>query len=914
MLNPFPEIRPEERRATLAALLTLLGMMAAHALLETARDALFLAKLPAHRLPWVYLTVALITFGVFTIQQILGRGTSQKIRLLISLLASSGITLALWRLTSRDQDWVLFALYVWAGVLASLIGVRFWTFLGDLFTVSEAKRLYAVIGAGSVVGAILGSAAARLLVMAFDPRHLILASGLTLAATAAGPGLLLPRPDPSPAPHTHPGSERFLQPLRTVWGRPYLRRVAALLLLSTISLTLVDYLFKSIVSEAVPPERLGAFFATAYLAFNLLSLLVQLFLVGILVRSLGVGGVLSILPALLILGGLGVASGLGLAAAVVLKTFDGSLRYSLHRTTAEVLYVPLSTELRNRVKGFMDVLGQRGGQALASLGILGVVAVAGAYDERILALAVILLAGAWVLLARSLLEPYLGLFRDSLSEVSLESRFEFPALDIASLETLIEALSSTNDAEVLAALGILAEQERTHLIPALILYHPSSPVVIRALELFSQAGREDFVPITDRLLSHEDPEVRAATLRTRAWVAPDAALFDRMVEDPSSVVRSTALVGTISYGSTGAGHAQRAIEEIAERGSHTEQLALARAIRSSPGAAYESVLLTLGESPHPDVREAVVLAMRELQSFAFIPILLRMLPERSLRAAARSALIVLGNQGLVELASALENPTLGQRIRRQLPRVISDLDSEEAARILLQQFAREQDGGVRYRILRGLGRMRKRNPDLPLDTELLEKAVGETLEQIFWVLDARGRLEAGAGQDPRRNTPVQALILSLLSHKKELAFERLFRLLGLLHPLEDLRSMYRGVRSRNRSLRSSSTELLENLLDPPLRGAVLAVIEDLPDEVRVQRAGPYYRRRAGDYQATLRELLSRGGVGTRCLAAYHVGELPLPGLLDDLAGLPVDEGGLLPQVVARAFRLARSVPEGEGSP
>jgi AAA family ATP:ADP antiporter len=912
MLNPLPDIRPEERRATLAALFTLLGMMASHALLETARDALFLAKLPAQRLPWVYLTVALIAFGAFSLQQILGRSASQKLRLLTSLLASSGITFVFWLLAARQEDWVLFALYVWAGVLASLLGVRFWTLLGELFTVSEAKRLYAVIGAGSVLGAILGSALARLLVMELDPRHLILASGLTLAVTAIGPGFLLPRPDAPPSPRRRPRTERLFHPLRTVWHRPYLRRVGALLLLSTLTLTLVDYVFKSLVSESIPPERLGAFFASAYLAFNLISLLVQVFLVGLLVRSLGVGGVLSILPALLILGGVGVAAGLGLAAAVVLKAFDGSLRYSLHRTTAEVLYVPLSTELRNRVKGIMDVLGQRGGQVLASLGILGVVAAAGAHHERILALVVVLLAGAWVLLARALLEPYLGLFRETLSEVSLESRFEFPALDLASLETLIAALSSPKDAEVLAALGLLAEQERTHLIPALILYHPSTPVVIRALELFSQAGREDFVPMTDRLLSHEDPEVRAATLRARAWVAPDTELFDRLGKDPSSVVRSTALVGMISYGSPRAGDARRAVEGIAATGNRTDQLALARAIRASPGAAYEPVLLTLGKSPYPDVREAVVLAMGEVLSFAFIPTLLRMLPERNTRNAARSTLVALGNQALAELEAALEDSTLALRIRRQLPRVIGDLGSEEAARVLQERFAREQDGGVRYRILRGLGRMRRRNPDLPLDTELLEAGVRETLEHIFWVLDARVLLEAGVEADPRRGTPVQGLILSLLSHKEDLAVERLFRLLGLLHPFEDLRSMYRGVRSRNRALRSSSTELLENLLESPLRGAVLAVVEDLPDAVRVQRSGPYFRRRGRDYDGTLRELLSRGGVGTRCLVAYHVGELGIPGLLDDLSRLPIDEGGLLPQVVARAFRLARSAQETDG--
>jgi hypothetical protein len=42
-------VRPEERRGTVAAFLTIFGTLGAHTLLETARDALFLARLPAAR-------------------------------------------------------------------------------------------------------------------------------------------------------------------------------------------------------------------------------------------------------------------------------------------------------------------------------------------------------------------------------------------------------------------------------------------------------------------------------------------------------------------------------------------------------------------------------------------------------------------------------------------------------------------------------------------------------------------------------------------------------------------------------------------------------------------------------------------------------------------------------------------------
>src|SRR4029077_9545986 len=58
MLRRLLDVRPEERRSTTIAFLALFGILAAHTILETARDALFLARLPPSQLPWMYLAMA----------------------------------------------------------------------------------------------------------------------------------------------------------------------------------------------------------------------------------------------------------------------------------------------------------------------------------------------------------------------------------------------------------------------------------------------------------------------------------------------------------------------------------------------------------------------------------------------------------------------------------------------------------------------------------------------------------------------------------------------------------------------------------------------------------------------------------------------------------------------------------------
>ncbi len=887
--------------------------MTGHALLETARDALFLARLSPTRLPWVYLVIAGVSVMLFAWQQQSAPRRQNQNSLRSWLCGSALVTVGFWLLVRGRATWALYALYAWTGIFATLVIVRFWILAGDLFTVSQAKRLFAFIGAGSAVGAILGAMLAGLLAVALPAQYLLLAASGVLLLTALGPVRLLPEIDgeESRPPSSGPAAPEVARSLRIVWSQQYLRRVAGIVVVSTLAVTLVDFIFKSAVARSVEADQLGPFFAGAYLWLSVLGLCAQLLLVGPLLRRLGVSRVLSLLPSLLLLGAVGVAALGGLFAALLLKSFDGALRHSLHRTATEVLFVPLAGDVRSRVKGVVDVLGQRGGQALASLGILAAVAVG--HTELLLALGVIALGAVWIRIAISLQTHYLALFRETLGEVTLRTHLDFPGLDLASLEALIAALSSPDDDEVLAAIDLLAQQDRVRLIPGLIFYHPSARVVVRALELFSRVGREDFLPLTSRLLEHPDPEVRAAILRSLAWMAPDPELHARFLNDSSPIVRSTALVGLVSFGAPSGERAGHEIRSLAGGGSSEERLALARAIRFSPGAAFLDVVLLLAASRETPVRLAVARAMREILSPRFIPPLLEALPHRDLRREARRTLVAIGPAALSLLDRALDDLDLDRKIRRQLPRAIGDFEPGPAAEILMRRFPIETDGGIRYRILRALGRLKARHAEVALDTEVLGDAAEETVAMVFCLMNWRELLAQGAREDPTRATQVQEMMLTLLEHREALALERLFRLFSLLHPGQDLRSIYRGTRSPKRDLRASSLELLETLLRPPIRDPVLALVDDLPNSGKLARAGRYLPPMRHEYEPVLMSLLDRGGVALRCLVAYHAGELRLVRLRPLLERMRDEPSGTVPQVAERALSmLSAPAPAGAG--
>jgi ATP/ADP translocase len=905
MFRGLTRIRPEERRGTAAAFFTLFGILAAHTVLETARDALFLARLPASQLPWVYLIIAAVAVAVS--QGPFARRRAGSYGLTVLLLGCAAVTFAFWLTRAWRSPAALYALYVWTGLVGSLAVLQFWIVVGDLYTVTQAKRIYGLLGTGSLLGAVAGAGAARLLAERAQAPVLILAAAITMAVTAIGPSLALKGAGESSGAPSPRGATSIVQAAQLLRGQPYVRGLAGLVLISTIALTLGDYVFKSAVARHVPSDQLGEFFATVYVILNLLALGAQLVLTDWLFRRLGLHRALWALPILLFMGAAGVALGGGLGAALLLKGADGTLRNSVHRTGSELLFLPLPDALRSRTKPLIDLVGQRGGQALASLLILSEVVLN--RGDTVLAAASAALSLVWIAWTADLKSHYLNLFRVALREGTIQPSADLPPLDLGSLEMLFSALNSAEDAEVLAALDLLADEGRTRLIPALVLYHPSRAVVLRALDLFALDGRSDFLPVADRLLSHADAEVRAAALRARTRVKADEALLRAADDDPSPLVRATALVGLVSGGWASA-EARKMLHDVVEGHSSEARAALARAIREQPGAVFEDTLLRLAEVPQTEVQVQAALAMADVRSERFFPALLPLLAQREVRQASRAALVSGGEKALAFLDHALWDDTLPQEIRRHLPRTITLFEAGPAAAVLQGHLMGETDGMVRFKILRGLNRLAG-HPGVELDVAVLRRAIEGTLEAAFRLVHWRTVLERAAVVDKARATRGHELLVGLLRDKEAHALERIFRLLSMQYGGDDFKRIYRGLRRPSAKVKAGSRELLENLVAPPLRQPLLALVDDAPDAERLQRAAPLYVPRPLAYEELLGLILEQPGESLRCIAAYHVGELGLVNLRPRLESFRLAETGFfLSRVIERTLAiLAR--PAGE---
>ena len=273
----------------------------------------------------------------------------------------------------------------------------------------------------------------------------------------------------------------------------------------------------------------------------------------------------------------------------------------------------------------------------------------------------------------------------------------------------------------------------------------------------------------------------------RADLVGDADELRRLQSDLRARVRVAGLAGLVRIGA--ATDAERAHFERLAAADPMVQMARLRALQAG------------GDSPS-------------------LPLALHLLGDRTTREAARTVLVAAGAPALELLAQALGDRAVDLEVRRHIPRTVSRFGDPRAAAILLA--ALEDDGldaVTRHKVLRGLGRMMRDRPSLPLDREALRRlarrAAGRTTQLRRW-RTVLARLPA---------TTASTLLKALVVRKERMAVERLFRALDLLRPGGEMERIHDALRHPDATRRAASRELLEHLVEPALRDEVLALVD-----------------------------------------------------------------------------------------
>jgi len=194
-LQKWLNIYEEETTLFLWAALVLFIVHVGNILFTNTAETAFLKRYGVQYLPIMYMINAVMTFFVMgVLTGIMARMPDS--RLLSYMLVGSGTLVAILRFVIPfGYDLIYPVLFLLKSQLEVLLALVFWNMANDLFTTRQSKRIFPLITAGGVIGAILGSFATSPLAKLIHVDNLLLAYfvlSLVAAATVRRMGRLYP--------------------------------------------------------------------------------------------------------------------------------------------------------------------------------------------------------------------------------------------------------------------------------------------------------------------------------------------------------------------------------------------------------------------------------------------------------------------------------------------------------------------------------------------------------------------------------------------------------------------------------------------------------------------------------------------------------------------------------------------------
>ncbi len=407
----MPSSEKSGRTAALtAATLVAVGMIAQQVAAKATRDAFFLSEFPATALPAVMIAGAGVSLIVVLL---MSRAVTRwsPARVVPFVFAASGaLFLAEWALAERMPRPAAAMVYIHVAALGAAVVSGFWSVVNERFDPHTAKRMMGRIAAGATLGGVIGGVAAwqgskvmslPAMLAALAVLNLVCAAGATRIGSLDGAQQRTDGPAPS-----------GVQVLRQV---PYLRHLAALVLIGTLGEAVIDYVFKVAASDAyTTSESLITFFALFHMGAGVLTFAVQTVFVKRSLQGLGLAGTVALLPVAVLAGSTVALFIPVLWSFAALRGGRAVVESSLYRSAYELLYTPLTPDKKRPTKTLIDVACDRLGTAAGSGIALAVIALVPAFADSVLLGIAIGAAILSILLAGLLNRGYVQALADSL--------------------------------------------------------------------------------------------------------------------------------------------------------------------------------------------------------------------------------------------------------------------------------------------------------------------------------------------------------------------------------------------------------------------------------------------------------------------------------------------------------------------
>jgi len=380
-LGMFTDVRPGEGTTALLLALNVFLLLMAYYVLKPVREALILGEGSAELK--TYMSAGHVVVLAFVVP-LYGRLVAMfpRIRLINIVTIFFTSCLIVFYVLARFQVPLAIIFFLWIGIFNLMVIAQFWSFANDVYTKEEGERLFAIVGFGASLGAVVGARTADRLIEPLGIYQLMLVGAGILVAQL----LITNQVDRREAGRARPGAAAA--PVRKTSGTNafamvfrtrYLLLMALMLMLLNWANTTGEYILGSIVKHTAGEmiasgqangltegQLIGDFYSKYFTAVNVLGLLLQLFVVSRVVKYLGVPWAVMILPMISLVAYNILVFFPVLMAVLAAKVLENSTDYSLNNTVRNMLFLPCTYEQKFSAKQAIDSFFVRIGDVLSA--------------------------------------------------------------------------------------------------------------------------------------------------------------------------------------------------------------------------------------------------------------------------------------------------------------------------------------------------------------------------------------------------------------------------------------------------------------------------------------------------------------------------------------------------------------------
>ena len=365
------DVKPDEVRALLFAFVFNFVVLGGYYVIRPIRDEIG-ADRGVENLPWMYtgtLTGMLIANALYA--AIVARVSRRRFIPIAYRFAIANLfvffLLMRWMPAAQERTILAPIFFIWVSVFNLFATTMFWSFMADVFTPEQAKRLFGFIAVGGSIGGILGGLVTSSLAGKLNTGLFLLITAVMLEIAAQCvsrfPINFRTHDDRS----EQPIGGKFWEGATHIARSPYLLGLAVFLMLYTLTNTWAYFQQSDLTGHQLQDRAARtSFLANIDIAVNTITVLIQVFLTGRLMKWFGVGITLVLMPVLSAIGfaAIGIAPVLTvLAAFQVLRRAAG---FALLRPAREVLFTVLRRGDKYKAKSLIDTFGYRLGDQIGA--------------------------------------------------------------------------------------------------------------------------------------------------------------------------------------------------------------------------------------------------------------------------------------------------------------------------------------------------------------------------------------------------------------------------------------------------------------------------------------------------------------------------------------------------------------------